>query len=235
MNRKDAIEALKGFRKNDFEYPRDWEFLNSLVGVLEQPISLADFLGWEENVEYDVGPFYGGINRVKDGRLEQSIGDGEWVNARLSLTPVRINKLRQAKKVKKKAYHVKDEYSLHELIKELKEQGALVDINLRDDFRKGYSYLFVDDENHINSYTHSRFLEDYDIIEYHKEELKFYARYKGSINLYQDYNYYNYLAWKGVCVISDKGEVFDSIIQMTKSEWSELGINDTNADFEEVD
>ncbi|MFL8888669.1 hypothetical protein [Helcococcus kunzii] len=250
MNRQEAIkqrilselekeDVMSDPRNNTMNFTSGIRLAKKIVSEVEvdqQPVSLADFLGWEEEVEYGAGIYEGGIHRVKDGRLEQSIGDGRWVNARLSLTPVKIKKLRNAQKVKtKKAYHVKDEYSLHELIKELKEQGALVDINLRDDFRKGYIYLFVDDENHINSYTHSRFLEDYDIIEYHKEEPKFYARYKGSINLYQDYNYYNYLAWKGVCVISDKGEVFDSIIQMTKPEWNELGINDTNADFEEVE
>ncbi|MFL8969325.1 hypothetical protein ACKA04_04550 [Helcococcus kunzii] len=186
MNKKQAIEALKGFRKSDFDYPRDWEFLNSLIGVLGQPVSLADFLGWEEEVEYDAGIYEGGIHRVKDGRLEQSIGDGRWVNARLSLTPVKIKKLRQATKVKKKAYHVKDEYSYDCLMEELEEQGYMFDVDSYGRKKptklsyypaygtRDYIYLVGDKEiswssNFNTSTPHIYDGEVYDLIEYHKE------------------------------------------------------------------
>ncbi|MFL8968911.1 hypothetical protein ACKA04_02455 [Helcococcus kunzii] len=245
MNRKEAIEALKGFRKNDFEYPRDWEFLNSLVGVLGQPITLAEFLGWEEEeVEYEYKCTTCKIENNKLLYKNNECSSG-WCN--LFIYGDDIEELQQAKKVEKKqkAYHVKDEYSYNELMKELEEQGYMwgfykkaTELDAWRDYEEEI-IIYCTNEKKLRfsdlAYYKDKEKDDYDLVEYHKEESKFYARYKGSINLYQDYNYYNYLAWKGVCVISDKGEVFDSIIQMTKTEWNKLGINGSNADFEEVE
>lgn len=136
---------------------------------------------------------------------------------------------------KKKAYHVKDEYSLHELIKELKEQGALVDINLIDDFRNGFIYFFVDDENYINCYTHSGYLKDYNIIEYHKEEPKYYAKIKGwELLVKDDMELIYFIKTQAGLRLSFKVDNYFRQI-FTKEEWNKLGINDTNADFEEVE
>lgn len=113
MTREEAIKCVE-FHADELE-KRGYEDIHVRQALerLKEPMTLAEFLGWEEGIEYDVGVYNGGIHRVKDGRLEQSIGDGQWVNARLSLTPVTIENLRQAKKVepKPKAYRGKDEYS----------------------------------------------------------------------------------------------------------------------------
>lgn len=223
-----------------------YEGLFDEVEKLRQPPTLADFLGWEEGVEYKVINNFmkitnDGLEVYDDEEEWFDLWDGYWTNNN-------IIELRNAQKAepKLKAYHVKDEYSYDCLMEELEEQGYMWVSGDKptECYHANFSYfIFTENDKTITKDTFLRCLEDfnkeygdeYELIEYHKEEPKFYARYKGSINLYQDYNYYNYLAWKGVCVISDKGEVFDSIIQMTKTEWNKLGINDTNADFEEVE
>lgn len=252
MTREEIITKVQNLINQAYKYDIDSEYYEGLFDEIEklrQPPTLAEFLGWEEGVEYD---YCNARFRIKNGVLERRFTDAYnvdryWELAEERLTDSRINELRQAKKVEKKlkAYHVKDEYSYKCLMRELKEQGYV--------WRHGgkptksgiwenakYRDVIYCKENKTITYSnlphYKKYAKDnYDLIEYHKEEPRYYARYKGSINLYQDYNYYNYLAWKGVCVISDKGEVFDSIIQMTKTEWNKLGINDTNADFEEVE
>lgn len=166
LTRDEAIKCVE-FHADELE-KRGYEDIHVRQALerLKEPITLAEFIGWEEGVSYDVGIYDGGIHRVKDGRLEQSIGGGQWVNARLSLTPVEINKLRQAKKVEPKCYYAKI---------------------------KGWEV--VTDSNRIywnrNDYCNSVFVND----------------------------------------ISEPGGF---TIKLTKSEWNKLGINDTNADFEEV-
>lgn len=252
MTREEIITKVQNLINQAYKYDIDSEYYEGLFDEIEnlrQPPTLAEFLGWEEGIEYRRG---GSYFKIEGNHLLQKGHSGKWVN--MNLQTWELIDLRQATKVeeKLKAYHVKDEYSYNCLMKELEEQGYVFDYNsygskkpteLRYKLPYGtrdYIYIVgykdISWNSDFNTSTPNIYGgEIYDIIEYHKEEPKFYARYKGSINLYQDYNYYNYLAWKGVCVISDKGEVFDSIIQMTKPEWNELGINDTNADFEEVE
>ena len=76
-------------------------------------------------------------------------------------------------------------------------------------------------------------LHGYDI----EQEPVYYARMKGS-NLVMD-DIYTY--WRKVLGVSKLGlgckQHEDVLVKtkMTKEEWNELGINDTNADFEEVE
>lgn len=166
--KEDAVEDLEKAR---WYLNREIDDLEDQIEqstpVKEKPITLVDFLGWEEGVSYDVGIYDGGIHRVKDGRLEQSIGGGQWVNARLSLTPVEINKLRQAKKVESKCCYAKI---------------------------KGWE--LVTNANRI---------------------------------------YWNRSDYCNSVFVNDISEPEGFTIKLTKSEWNKLGINDTNADFEEVE
>lgn len=93
------------------------------VEKLRQPISLADFLGWEEGVEYE---YEHSTYKIMDNKLYHRYGypnDWKWEESDCSLNY--IIKLQQAIKVepKLKAYHVKDEYSYNCLMKELEAQG----------------------------------------------------------------------------------------------------------------
>ncbi|MFM1538904.1 hypothetical protein [Helcococcus bovis] len=248
MSRKNIIEIIKliqaGLTQDDYgKSKKRFEDLikevrfEDLIKEVEKPITLADFLGWEEGVAYEI---FGKKLIIKD--------DGLWFiregNLRcstdISWSKHNITTLRQAKKVEKKpkAYHVKDEYSLYELIKELKEQGAFVDINFIKYFRDGFIYFFVDDENGINCYRHSGSLGDYDIIEYYREEPKYYAKVKGwELLVEKDDIYWNYSKKSNELCINDIDCRISPnfVIAMTINEWSKLGINDTNADFEEVE
>lgn len=272
MNRQEAIkqrilselekeDVMSDPRNNTMNFTSGIRLAKKIVSEVEvdqQPITLAEFLGWEEEVEYDVGPFYGGINRVKDGRLEQSIGDGEWVNARLSLTPVRINKLRQAKKVEKKlkAYHVTDKYDFEALKEELIKRGykkdsawglKLDNVPLYLDWVGKLEYVLEIDKNLVKFYTKYDFEEvedNYEVEEY-KDERLFYAKIKGWELLRPEEvegsdcggKWFIYAPRvQEITTVADYIGINDEwIAYMTKSEWNKLGINDTNADFEEVE
>jgi len=135
---------------------------------------------------------------------------------------------RQAKKEerpKPKAYHVKDEYSYNELMKELEEQGytSLIGIKATNlEFWENYkqkTVIYCDEDKNIR-YSHLSHYEteekdNYDLIEYHKEEPKFYAKIKGT-----------QVDIRGV----------DGLRQeFTMRGWNKLGINDSNAEFEKVE
>ena len=88
---------------------------------------------------------------------------------------------------------------------------------------------FIDNKDtFINAVMHGYEIE---------QEPVYYARMKGS-NLVMD-DIYTY--WRKVLGVSKLGlgckQHEDVLVKtkMTKEEWNELGINDTNADFEEVD
>lgn len=246
MNRKQALEALKSFRKNDFEYPRDWEFLNSLVGVLNQPITLADFLGWEEGVEYEAEEVY--VLKVENNRLfikSEECSSG-WCN--FALFTDKIEDFQKAKKVEKKpkAYHVKDKYSYKCLMEELEEQGYTWISNIKPtgkfawDIYKEDTVIYCEKNKTLTlSYLcyFNHFAKDtYELIEYHKEEPKYYAKIKGTELLQKqtDLRFFYFTPIQNGIVLYDKSYKKEQQIR-TKEEWNELGINDTNADFEEVD
>lgn len=254
MTREEAIKTLEC--KEDIENlhiksplvkAKTWEAIERL----KEPLTLADFLGWEEGVEYDAGVYNGGIHRVKDGRLEKSIGDGEWVNARLSLTPVNIKKLRQAKKVepKPKAWRVRDEYSLECLVQELQDQGfeyktlTLEEhMKMKKDSLKcdGVTYLYFDEVKGIDGFNKGyTSIDKFEIVDYHKEEPKYYAKIKGGKFLEPNHQYFRWHKKLEKITIGNNircegnKEILDHYL--TKKEWNKLGIDDSNAAFEEVE
>lgn len=68
MNRQEIIERLKliqaGLTQDDNNKSKNR--IDAVIENLKQPITLADFLGWEENVIYTDGNVY---YKVKDERL----------------------------------------------------------------------------------------------------------------------------------------------------------------------
>lgn len=248
MNRREAIDLVRDCIRNSDIDECD---LEDLLEYLEKEITLAEFLGWEEGKEYDLGIYDGGICRVKDGRLEQSIGNEEWCNVRLSLTPAQIRKLRQATPVKEKpkAYHVTDKYSYDCLMKELEEKGLMWTGGIKPTERKfelvygkAKEVIYVNESNCL-AYSSLEFYKsdeknNYDLIEYHKEEPKFRARIKEELNIpLTARDYYFVKASKEIKTTKSAKNLNtrEAMFIMTKTEWNKLGINDTNADFEEVE
>lgn len=243
MTREEAIEQLKNIRSVPSIFID--ETIKELVEALQEPPTLADFLGWDEGQEYDVGIYDGGIHRIKYGRLEQSIGNEEWCNARLNLTPVQIRKLRQAKKVERKlrAYHVKDEYSYDCLIKELVEKGYTKTLGGFLTIKTSYynsvkettrNYIYLHDNDRV-SFSHELVRDGYDIIDYHKEEPKYYAKIKGNDLLNSNFVYVNYNTISERLALGIKSERGNWKTNFTKKEWKNLGVTDENFDLKEVE
>ena len=118
MTREEAIEVI---RSNRLFY-RDWkqEKFDEAVERLEQPITLAEFLGWEEGQKYE---FRGDKYRIQSDILQvYDKGDEMWFDSSEELND--YLRLRQVKKVgaKLKAYYLKDEYSFMCLMKELEKE-----------------------------------------------------------------------------------------------------------------
>ena len=72
MNRKETLEKLENYfywAYSNAEYDEETgqkqkQALEDIIEYLRQPITLADFLGWEENATYTDGDIY---YKVKDG------------------------------------------------------------------------------------------------------------------------------------------------------------------------
>lgn len=75
-----------------------------------------------------------------------------------------------------------------------------------------------------------------ELMGYYEEEPKFYAKIKGwELVSIPNCIYWNYNIGTNEVFISDSYEAEGYQTQFTKEEWGELGINDTNADFEEIE
>ena len=143
--------------------------------------------------------------------------------------------LQQAKRVEKQiAYHVKDEYSYNCLIMELEERG-----HAKAPHFNGYDscipIIYINsDGKYSGAMLDSIIARSHIIVEYHKEEPKLYAKIKGWELIKND---------DGDCYWhKDKNPIHGvypwdrhEASIYTKTEWNKLGINDTNADFEEVE
>ena len=157
---------------------------------------------------------------------------------------------RQAKKVERpklKAWHVRDEYSFKELQKELESKGIHKykgQEYLPADFFKDNNsiYVFVENETWHTSSWYNLPSDRY-IIEYHKEEPKFYAKIKGWEHVEYRPHY-----WVKAYIRDRWYKELDKSINSnldtafprhkeayTKTEWAKLGITDENADFVEVE
>lgn len=154
--------------------------MKEAIEVLEQPMTLAEFLGWQEGVEYE----YEATGIVKVGNnilyVKSEKCSSGWCN--FPLFTDEIEDLRQAKKVepKLKAYHVTDEYSFNYLMKELVEKGYTKTLGGFLTIKTSYynpvkektrNYIYLHDNDNI-SFSHELVRDGYDIIEYHKEEPK---------------------------------------------------------------
>lgn len=183
MNKKQAIECLEvhaeELKRRGFEDIH----LRQVIDYLEEPITLSDFLGWQEGVEYKLD---GDILKITDNALEIYDKNEEYFDfCDYYWTNNIIKELRQAKKVEKKlkAYHVKDEYSYNCLMKELEEQGyewRSGDKPTKAEILEDYKYesVIYCKENKIitvsNLWYYEKYKKDkYDLIEYHKEESRY--------------------------------------------------------------
>lgn len=235
MSRKNIIEIIKliqaGLTQDD--YGKSRKRFDDLVKELEKPITLVDFLGWEDDVEYEC---YDDKFIIMDNQLYiWNYTKRDWIDA-YSVSINRVEQLRQAKKVKKKAYHVKDDYSYNCLMKELEEQGFNMNFKNNPFSFEGEIYIWEEKNNKLgfSIIKLNKILEKYDLIEYHKEEPKYYAKVKGWELVDSSDIYWNRYDGYPNLVINNTRESKGYTIKLTKSEWNNLGINESNADFEEV-
>ena len=157
MTREEAMKIIKENRPNY----RDWqEEFDEALDRLKQPITLAEFLGWEEGEEYRRG---GNILKVEANHLLDKRPSGHFYNT--NCTTAELIDLRNATKYEPKYYA---KIKGWELVKDSKFIYWSAD-------REGENIL-------INDKT-----------------------------IFKNYH-----------------------VALTKPEWAKLGINDSNADFEEV-
>ena len=104
MNRQEIISQLKliqaGLTQDDNNKSKNR--IDTVIENLKQPITLADFLGWEENVEYE---FDKKIYKVIDNNLYSKFQKDFSLNL-ASLCNYDISRLRHAKKVRKKRFNL---------------------------------------------------------------------------------------------------------------------------------
>ena len=179
MNREEALQFLEN-RSNDWSMGIKRielydEELNDLVAALKQPLTLAEFIGWEEGEEYE---WRGDTFRVQSDILQVWDKDDEmWFDSSEELND--YLRLRQAKKVEPRliAWYVRDEYSFKELQKELESKGIHKykgQEYLPDDFFKDNNsiYVFVENETwHTSSWYNVP--EGRYLIAYHKEKPRY--------------------------------------------------------------
>lgn len=110
MNRQEALEKLENYfhwNYYDQKYDKETERyhkqnLEDIIKYLKQPVSLADFLGWEEDVEYD----------VSEERYKVVNGKLYWFNDRYNEWEIsdydeELIKFQQAKKIQPKKYFLR--------------------------------------------------------------------------------------------------------------------------------
>ena len=96
MNREEAMKIIKENRPNY----RDWqEEFDEALDRLKQPITLAEFLGWEEGEEYRRG---GNILKVEANHLLDKRPSGHFYNT--NCTTAELIDLRNATKYEPKYY-----------------------------------------------------------------------------------------------------------------------------------
>lgn len=109
MNRQEVLEKLENFYwyLDDEEYDRETEQnhkqnLEDIIEYLKQPITLVDYLGWEEDEEYNV---FDERYKIIDNKLYRlDYRYNEWI-------PSVFNKdfinFQQAKKIQPKKYYLR--------------------------------------------------------------------------------------------------------------------------------
>lgn len=107
MNREEIITKIQD-KLNKAYMLKDREEADRIIGSifddvdkLRAPITLAEFLGWEEDVDYEYN-YTNSIYKVKDNTLYKfNYIKNEFEVSNLSLGSININMLRQAKKIEK--------------------------------------------------------------------------------------------------------------------------------------
>lgn len=100
--------------------------------------------------------------------------------------------------------------------------------------RNGGTYIYFDEDTGIDGFEKRySLIDEFEIIECHKEEPRFYAKIKGWENLGTGIVYF-YKASNEKIYLATKFYARNTGVY-TKTEWNELGVNDTNADFEKVE
>ncbi|MFP5493132.1 hypothetical protein ACLGL2_00810 [Parvimonas sp. G1641] len=107
MNRQEALNKLKEYYDWNYdveEYSEEYEKnqkqnLEDIIKYLKQPITLADFLGWEENVEYKV---WGDRYKIIDNKLYRKLS--KW---KTSCYNDNFTDFQQAEKIQPKKYYLK--------------------------------------------------------------------------------------------------------------------------------
>lgn len=244
MTRDEIITKVQNLINQAYRYDINSKYYEDLfdeVEKLRQPPTLAECLCWEEGQEYE---WRGDKYRIQSDILQVFDKEDEmWFDSSEELND--YLRLRQAKKVepKPKAWRVRDEYSFKCLMKELEEQGYTVDYNHHKPTRLDKFEVYEGDtvvvevkQGRTINYNSYRFIDKdfYEIIDYHKEEPKYYARYKGTVKLQNGFDYWNIDSIGDYVIISDKEDCSEWRVKVTKSEWAKYGITDENAVFEEV-
>lgn len=113
MNRQEVLEKLEKFYDWNYDYEDYEEYdqeternhkqnLEDIIKYLKQPITLTDFLGWEEGVEYD---YRGDRYKINDNKLYYfDCRYNEWI---LSIFNEDFIAFQQAEKVKPKKYYLR--------------------------------------------------------------------------------------------------------------------------------
>lgn len=107
MNRQEIIEQLKiiqaGLTQDDNNKSKNR--IDAVIENLKQPITLADFLGWEEDVIYvdkDTNIMY----KIQDDNLLEIIGQSLTIDSSYCFSKFSIEELRQFKKIQYKKYNL---------------------------------------------------------------------------------------------------------------------------------
>lgn len=106
MNRQEIVTKIQNkinkFYKNNVCTENERQLLNEIfdeVEILRQPISLADFLGWEEDVIYVDTEYPEYIYKIKNNTLYEIIGQSLVIDSVYCFSKFSIEELRKFKKL----------------------------------------------------------------------------------------------------------------------------------------
>ena len=238
MNKQELkdIEWLKKFRNNQEEHSDMWYLVDEIIHEtkkLENPETLSQKWIDENAIE-----FY------------TDTADAEWhVTFRLDdLQTLLVPKQEEVDRAYKDGYEKGKEHAtkvikptipkfIAEVIEEDKERGYdvydSIDLIIETD---GGGLLSISDwvARNIDKYARA-WLYGYTV----EEKLKYFAKIKGHENIGSDDKYWNY------CITDESLDIGDNkvhadvlaeyVLNATKDEWENLGINDDNADFIKVE
>lgn len=140
MNKKEAIERIQELVAT--------EEINKCLEILRQPITLADFLGWEEGVEYKNG---GGRYKIIDNELYLfSNKTSEW---KISDYNYDFDNFKQAKKIQPKKYYLKLKEKYRKFYRITKSLDYL-------NFYKNTNHFFISNSTSFEGYQAQFTLEE---------------------------------------------------------------------------